>query len=93
MTALSEFGIVGLTAVGDSARQADETYHRAERVLLEEANEALIEADYSGASRRQVTWSRFGLSRRRSRVRVDISCSVRDRPSRFVGNGRRVKLA
>ena len=32
MTALSEFGIVGLTAVSDSAREADETYHRAERV-------------------------------------------------------------
>jgi PGM1 C-terminal domain len=43
MTALSEFGIVGLTAVGDSAREADESYRRAERVLLEEASEALIE--------------------------------------------------
>ena len=43
MTALSEFGIVGLTAVGDSPREADETYRRAERILLEEAGEALTE--------------------------------------------------
>jgi PGM1 C-terminal domain len=43
MTALSEFGIVGMTAVGDSAREADETYRRAERILLEEASEAMIE--------------------------------------------------
>ena len=43
MTALSEFGIVGLTAVSDSAREADETYRRAERVLLEEASDALVE--------------------------------------------------
>jgi hypothetical protein len=43
MTALSEFGIVGLTAVGDSPREADETYRRAERILVEEAGEALTE--------------------------------------------------
>jgi hypothetical protein len=43
MTALSEFGIVGLTAVSDSAVEADEIYHHAERVLLEEASEALVE--------------------------------------------------
>ena len=43
MTALSEFGIVGLTAVGDSPREADETYRRAERILLEEAGEALTD--------------------------------------------------
>jgi len=43
MTALSEFGLVGLTAVGDSAREADETYRRAERILLAEAEEAVAE--------------------------------------------------
>ena len=43
MTALSEFGIIGLTAVGDSPREADETYRRAERILLEEASEALAD--------------------------------------------------
>ena len=43
MTALSEFGIVGMTAVGDSAREADEIYRRAERILLEEADQALTE--------------------------------------------------
>jgi hypothetical protein len=43
MTALSEFGTIGLTAVGDSAREADETYRRAERVLLAEAEQALVE--------------------------------------------------
>jgi hypothetical protein len=43
MTALSEFGIVGMTAVGDSAREADELYRRAERILLEEAGQALTE--------------------------------------------------
>ena len=43
MTALSEFGIVGMTAVGDSARAADELYRGAERILLEEAGQALTE--------------------------------------------------
>jgi hypothetical protein len=43
MTALSEFGVIGLTAVGDSAREAEETYRRAERVLLEEAEAARTE--------------------------------------------------
>ena len=37
MSALTELGRVGLTAVGDTAEQADATYRRAERVLLEEA--------------------------------------------------------
>jgi pheganomycin biosynthesis PGM1-like protein len=37
MSALSEFGRVGLTAVGDSRDQADTIYRRAERILLEEA--------------------------------------------------------
>jgi hypothetical protein len=37
MSALSEVGRVGLTAIGDSPDQADATYRRAERVLVEEA--------------------------------------------------------
>ena len=37
MSALTELGRVGLTAVGDSREQADAAYRRAERVLLEEA--------------------------------------------------------
>jgi hypothetical protein len=37
ISALSENGRVGLTAVGDTPEQADATYRRAERVLLEEA--------------------------------------------------------
>jgi hypothetical protein len=37
MGALAELGRVGLTAVGDSREQADATFRRAERVLLEEA--------------------------------------------------------
>ena len=32
-----------MTAVGDSAREADELYRRAERILLEEAGHALAE--------------------------------------------------
>jgi PGM1 C-terminal domain len=43
MTALTEFGIIGMTAVGDNAREADEIYRRAERILLEEADQALTE--------------------------------------------------
>ena len=37
MGAISELGRVGLTAVGDSPDQADATFRRAERLLLEEA--------------------------------------------------------
>ena len=37
ISALSENGRIGLTAVGDSPEQADATYRRAERVLVEEA--------------------------------------------------------
>ena len=37
MGALTELGRVGLTAVGDTPDQADATYRRAERVLMEEA--------------------------------------------------------
>jgi hypothetical protein len=37
MSTLTELGRVGLTAVGDTPEQADATFRRAERVLLEEA--------------------------------------------------------
>ena len=37
ISALSENGRIGLTAVGDSPEQADATYRRAERILVEEA--------------------------------------------------------
>jgi hypothetical protein len=37
MGALSELGLLGLTAVGDSPDEADELFRRAERLLLEEA--------------------------------------------------------
>jgi hypothetical protein len=37
MSALSELGRVGLSAVGDTPEQADATFRRAERVLVEEA--------------------------------------------------------
>ena len=37
MSALSELGRVGLTAVGDSADEADALYRHAQAVLLEEA--------------------------------------------------------
>jgi hypothetical protein len=38
MSALSELGIVGLTAVGESPAQADQVYRRAERILTDEAS-------------------------------------------------------
>ena len=37
MSALSELGLLGLTAVGDDPGEADAAYRRAERVLLDEA--------------------------------------------------------
>ena len=43
ISCLSEHGRVGLTAVGDTPAQADATYRRAERILLEEARSALTE--------------------------------------------------
>jgi hypothetical protein len=44
LSCLSEEGRIGLTAVGDSPEQADATYRRAERILLEEAAAALADA-------------------------------------------------
>ena len=45
ISCLTEHGRVGLTAVGDSPAQADATYERAERILLDEARVALVDAD------------------------------------------------
>ncbi len=45
ISCLTEHGMVGLTAVGDSPAQADATYHRAERILLDEARVALVDPD------------------------------------------------
>jgi hypothetical protein len=42
MSALTEHGRTGLTAVGDSPQQADALYRRAERTLLDEAGLALV---------------------------------------------------
>ena len=64
MSALSELGRVGLTAVGDSPQQADATYRRAERILLEEAAAALAGPALAGV-----------LSRARRLRRRDISCA------------------
>jgi hypothetical protein len=47
MSALSELGRTGMTAVGDTAEQADAVYRRAERVLVEEA-EPLLETPLPG---------------------------------------------
>jgi PGM1 C-terminal domain len=45
ISCLTEHGMVGLTAVGDSPAAADATYHRAERILLDEAEAALVDSD------------------------------------------------
>jgi hypothetical protein len=42
MSALSEHGRIGLTAVGDNPGQADATYRQAERILTDEATLALV---------------------------------------------------
>jgi hypothetical protein len=43
ISSLTEHGRVGLTAVGDTPEEAERRYHQAERVLLEEARQALEE--------------------------------------------------
>jgi hypothetical protein len=43
ISCLTEHGRVGLTAVGDSAEEADRRYRAAERILMEEARQALEE--------------------------------------------------
>jgi hypothetical protein len=37
LSAITELGRIGLTAVGDSREQAESTFRHAERVMLEEA--------------------------------------------------------
>ena len=43
MSALSELGRIGLTAVGETPQEADATYRRAEQIITDEATEALID--------------------------------------------------
>ena len=43
ISCLTEHGTIGLTAVGDSAREADERYRAAQRILLDEARLAVEE--------------------------------------------------
>ena len=45
ISCLTEHGMVGLTAVGDSPAAADATYRRAEQILLDEAQVALVDPD------------------------------------------------
>jgi len=45
ISSLSEHGRVGLTAVGDTADEADRRYQEAQRILLEEARAALAEPE------------------------------------------------
>jgi hypothetical protein len=43
ISCLTEHGRIGLTAVGDTAREADERYRVAQRILLDEAGLAVEE--------------------------------------------------
>jgi hypothetical protein len=43
ISSLTELGRIGLTAVGDTPASANAMYHKAERILLEEARESLTE--------------------------------------------------
>jgi hypothetical protein len=43
ISCLTEFGRIGLTAVGDTPTSAKAMYQKAERILLEEARESLAE--------------------------------------------------
>jgi hypothetical protein len=43
ISCLTEHGRVGLTAVGDSAEDADRRYRAAQQILLDEARSALTE--------------------------------------------------
>jgi hypothetical protein len=47
ISCLTEHGRVGLTAVGDTPAQAEATYQRAQRILLDEAAAALRESPLS----------------------------------------------
>jgi hypothetical protein len=43
ISCLTEHGRIGLTAVGDSAKEADKRYRDAQRILLEEARASVAE--------------------------------------------------
>ena len=43
ISCLTEFGRIGLTAIGDTPTSAKAMYHKAERILLEEARESLAD--------------------------------------------------
>ena len=48
MSCLTEHGRIGMTAVGDSPADAERTYRRAEKVLLDEAKAALVDSPVVG---------------------------------------------
>jgi len=48
ISSITEFGRVGLTAVGNTAEDAEERYQTAQRILLEEAAAAQVEAPLPG---------------------------------------------
>ncbi|MET0641977.1 MAG: peptide ligase PGM1-related protein, partial [Jiangellaceae bacterium] len=48
MSCLTEHGRIGMTAVGDSPADAERTYRRAEKVLLDEARAALVDSPVVG---------------------------------------------
>jgi hypothetical protein len=43
ISCLTEHGRIGLTAVGDSAKEADRRYRDAQRIVLEEARSSVTE--------------------------------------------------
>jgi hypothetical protein len=56
MGALSEFGKLGLTSIGDSPEQAQEIYDRVEEVLDRETK-SMLEVDYlPEVSTLPITW-------------------------------------
>ena len=66
ISCLTEHGRVGLTAVGDTPAQADATYRRAERILLEEARSALTDLSLLDYSEPHASWSRRAASTARA---------------------------
>ena len=48
ISSLTEHGRVGLTAVGNTAEEADRRYEEAQRILLDEARSALSEPPLPG---------------------------------------------
>ena len=72
ISCLSEHGRVGLTAVGDTPAQADATYRRAERILLDEARSALADPVLRGADH---AWALLGATC--SAASVTVASAVR----------------